>query len=63
MPLGPVVEGARFLTLQEVHREGHDGGEGKRTDRNVILPVALTPEIRQKLAALPDKPIESMLFA
>jgi len=65
LPGGALVEGARFLALQEIHSGALTGGtarEGTPTDRNVILPVALPPEVREKLAALPGTALESALF-
>jgi hypothetical protein len=65
-PLGALVEGARFMALQEIHAGNLTDGkerEGGVSDRNVILPVVLPSEVRQKLAQLPGKPIESLLFA
>jgi len=64
-PAGPIAAGSRFFALREVHSGDLAGGaeaEGKPGDRNVILPVALTPKLRQKLAALPGQPVESALF-
>jgi 3',5'-cyclic AMP phosphodiesterase CpdA len=65
-PLGSLVEASRFLALQEVHSGALGSGtasEGRAIDRNVILPVALTPELRARLATATGKPIESKLFA
>ncbi|HEY3449736.1 MAG TPA: metallophosphoesterase [Myxococcales bacterium] len=63
VPLGALAEASRFLALREVHAGLANKGEGSPADRNVILPVALTPELRATLAALPGKPVESKLFA
>jgi hypothetical protein len=62
-PLGPLAEASRFFALYEVHAGLASKGEGTRADRNVILPVALTPELRARLASVPGKPVESRLFA
>jgi 3',5'-cyclic AMP phosphodiesterase CpdA len=65
-PLGRLVEASRFLALREIHSGALGSGaasEGRAIDRNVILPVALTPELRARLATATGKPIESKLFA
>jgi hypothetical protein len=62
---GAIVQGSRFLALREIHAGSRGKGadsEGKPEDRNVILPVALPPAVRARLAALPGQPIESKLF-
>ncbi|MGC4121399.1 MAG: metallophosphoesterase [Myxococcales bacterium] len=61
--LGALAEASRFLALYEVHAGLAPRGEGSVGDRNLVLPVALTPELRAKLAALPGQPVESKLFA
>ncbi|MHB8872277.1 MAG: metallophosphoesterase family protein [Myxococcaceae bacterium] len=64
-PSGAVAAGSRFLALRELHSGARSGGaasEGRAIDRNVVLPVALTPALRTRLAAVGGKPIESLLF-
>ena len=62
-PLGARVQGARFYALKEVHAGEESGsGDGKTTDRNVILPVSVPANVQMKLAALPGKPIEAKLY-
>jgi hypothetical protein len=62
-PLGAEVEGSRFYALKEVHSgEEGSGGEGKATDRNVTLPVAIPATVQKRLALLKGAAIESMLF-
>ena len=64
-PLGQVVQGARFLALDEVHAgasKGASSAEGKAFDRNVVLPVHIPAAVAKKLALIKGKPIESKLF-
>jgi len=65
-PAGALAEASRFMAMYEIHQGTEGGGEeaeGAAEDRNVILPVAIPPTVREKMSEVKGKEIESALFA